>query len=191
MALHVPGADDDTALAAGIAQHANQWLASHLLLMVGWTLLAVGLASVSRLARGGRGSLLTAIGSCVGAVGALLLAVADVTHGVVAYALAGQVSPQRSTEIQNAYFHNPVVGVLMIAAMLLPLGVLVLGVGVVRSRVVPQWAGVTLTMSPLAIQVVGAAGPWEVLGAAPPVVGCWVLARAVADAGDPSVPPRG
>ena len=178
MVLHPSGADDDTSLAASIAAHPEQWLASHLLLSVGWAVLAVGLASAARVARG-RAGYLTMFGSVAGAAGATLMSLADVTHGVVAYALAGQVSPARSIAIQTTYFHNPVIAAIMMGSMLLPAGVLALGASVLWSRAVHRWAGITLLVSPLLIQAADAAGPAEILCGLPLVIGTSVLARAV------------
>jgi hypothetical protein len=177
MVLHPSGVDDDTALAASIVAHADQWMASHLLLAVGWAALAVGLASAARVARG-RAAYVTLFGSIVGAAGADLMSFADITHGVVAYALAGQVSPARSVAIQTAYFQHPVVGVIMMGSMLLPVGVLALAVSALVSRVIPFWAGIVLLVGPLAIQAADAAGPGEILCGLPLVVGTTALARA-------------
>jgi hypothetical protein len=178
MVLHPSGADDDTGLATSIAAHPDQWLASHLLLTVGWAALAVGLASTARVARG-RAAYLTVFGSAAGAAGATLMSLADVTHGVVAYALAGQVSPARSIAIQTAYFHNPVIAAIMMGSMLLPVGVLALGASVLWSRVVPRWAGIVLLVSPLLVQAADAAGPGEILCGLPLVIGTSTLACAV------------
>jgi hypothetical protein len=153
-------------------------MASHLLLAVGWAALAVGLASAARVARG-RAAYVTLFGSIVGATGAGLMSFADITHGVVAYALAGQVSPARSIAIQTAYFQHPAISVLMMGSMLLPVGVLALGVSVLASRVIPFWAGIALLVSPLAIQAADAAGAGEILCGLPLVIGTTALARAI------------
>jgi hypothetical protein len=104
---------------------------------------------------------------------------ADITHGVVAYALAGQVSPASSIAIQTAYFAHPAISVLMMGAMLLPVGVLALGVSVLASRVIPLWAGIALLVSPVAIQAADAAGAGEILCGLPLVIGTTALARAI------------
>lgn len=151
MALHVPGAPEDEALTRTVAEHSSQWLASHLLSGFGLALLAAGTATVVRLARG-RGARLTAIGAVVTSSGAALMSLGDVAHGSVAFALAEQVDPARSLEIQKAFFGDPAIAVLSGAGMLLPLGILILGAAVLRSRVAPRWVGAMLLLSPIAVQ---------------------------------------
>jgi hypothetical protein len=181
MALHQSGADDSNAAAELAANHPSQWIAAHLLLTVGWAVLGIGIASVIRLARA-RGATLTVLGTAVATLGAGLMSLADVTHGVVQYALGGQLPTDQSVAIQTAYFHHPIIGIMMMAGMLLPAGLIVLGIGLLQSRAVPVWAAVLLIASPIAIQAAGAAGVWETVAGIPLLASCTVLARAVARA---------
>ena len=181
MALHVAGDGSaaDEHLMREIEAQAGQWLASHLLLAVGMALVAGGAVSLFRLARG-RGAVLTAVGAGLAVVGAALTSWGDLAHGALAYALAGEVDAARSLEIQEGYFFHPAVAVLSFGGMLLPLGVVVLGIALLRSRAVPVWAAVVLLISPVLITVGFASGYRMFLLGLPFVAGLVVLARAVA-----------
>lgn len=177
LVLHLPGAPEDAGLTRAIAEQPSRWLAAHLLGALGLVLLAAGVARVARVARG-RGAALAAAGALTASVGATLLALGDSAHGSVAYALAGRVDPAAALEIEKAFFGNPAVAALSGAGMLLPLGILLLGAGVLRARLVPRWAGVVLLLSPLAVQAaLLARGPAHYLLVLPFVVGMVVLAR--------------
>jgi hypothetical protein len=181
MALHVAGDGSaaDEHLMHEIEAQSGQWLVSHLLLAAGMALVAGGAAAVFRLARG-RGAVLTAIGAGLMVVGAALTSWGDLAHGALAYALAGQVDAAQSLEIQEAYFFHPAVAVMSFGGMLLPLGMVVLGIALVRSRAVPRWAAAVLLVSPVLITVGFASGYRMFLLGIPFVVGLAVLARAVA-----------
>jgi hypothetical protein len=187
MALHVAGDGSaaDEHLMHAIEAHSTQWLVSHLVLAAGMALIAGGAVAIFGLARG-RGAALTAVGAGLMAVGAVLSSWGDISHGALAYALAGQVDAARSLEIQNAYFLHPAVAVLSFGSMLLPLGVVVLGIGLLRSRVVPRWAAAVLLGSPVLITVGFASGYRMLLLGIPFAVGLCVVARAVARAGRPA-----
>jgi hypothetical protein len=181
MALHVPGDGSaaDVALMRTIDAQPTQWLISHLLLAVGMALVAVGAVAAFRIARG-RGGAATAIGAGVMAVGGSLMSLGDLGHGVLAYALSGHVDPATSLEIQEAYFLNPAVVVLSFGGMLLPVGVVVVGIALLRSRAVPRWAAGVLIVSPILITVGFASGYRMLLLGIPFVVGLAVLARRIA-----------
>jgi hypothetical protein len=178
LALHISGAPEDESLARVIAEHPSRWLASHLLSAFGLVLLTIGMAAVVGMARG-QGAKLAKIGASMTALGAMLMAFGDVAHGSVGFALAGQVDPATSLAIQKSFFAYPTIGILSGAGMFLPLGLLTLGVGTLRSRLLPRWAGVTLLLSPIAVQVALLAdGPAHSLLLLPFVVGMAALARA-------------
>jgi hypothetical protein len=181
MALHVAGdgSEADEELVRTIEAHSAQWLVSHLLLAAGMTLVAGGAVTAFRMARG-RGAALTALGAGVMAVGAVLMSLGDLAHGVLAYALSGHVDPATSLEIQESYFFHPAVAVLSFGGMLLPLGVVVLGIALLRSRAVPRWAAVVLMISPVLISVGFASGTRMLVLGIPFVVGLGILARAIA-----------
>lgn len=181
MALHVAGDGSaaDEHLMHEIEAHAGQWLASHLLLAAGMALVAGGAVSLLRLARG-RGAVLTAVGAGLMVVGGALTSWGDLAHGALAYALAGEVDPARSLEIQETYFFHPAVAVMSFGGMLLPLGVIVLGIALLRSRAVPVRAAVVVLLSPVLITVGFASGYRMFLLGVPFVAGLAVLARAVA-----------
>jgi hypothetical protein len=148
MGLHIAGdgtAPDESFVHAVEAQ-LPQWLTSHLLLSAGMALVAGGALSIFRLARG-RGAVLTAVGAVFMVIGGALMSLGDLAHGALAYALAGQVGAAESLAIQEGYFLHPAIAVLSFGGMLLPLGVAVLCVGLLRSRAVPRWAVVVLLLS--------------------------------------------
>lgn len=179
MSLHVKEVAVDESLVRAVTAHPSQWLASHLLQSFGMALVAIGALSLWRLARG-RGATLTAAGAAVVSAGGGLMALGDVAHGAVAYALIGKVDDTTSLAIQKAYFDHPAILLLSLGGMLLPAGVLVLGAGVLRSGVVPRWTALVLLLSPIAIQIAFVTAiPMAVLGLLF-VVGMAGLARSVA-----------
>ena len=179
MALHAEGLPDE-AFVRTVQTQPGQWLTSHLLLAFGNALIALGAAAVAvRMARG-RGATLTAVGAVVASVGGVLMSLGDLGHGAVAYSLVDHVAVADSLAIQEAYFSNPAIAVVSFGGMLLPLGLMVLGFGLVRSRLVPRWAAVVLLVSPILIQASMASGPQMVLFGLPLVVGMGALARGLA-----------
>lgn len=182
MSLHVKGLPEDLSLIRTVSAHPSLWLASHLLQSVGMALLAAGALAVWRLAHG-RGATLTALGAAVTTAGAALMALGDIAHGAVAFALAGRVDDAASLAIQKGFFANPAVLTLFTGGTLLPLGVLLLGAGVLRSGAVPRWLGLVVLVSPIFVQLgFNTAVPLALAGL-PFVVGMAGLARAAARAG--------
>jgi hypothetical protein len=180
MTLHPKGGTPDVALMRDIAAHSSQWLASHLLMGFGWALVAAGMMTVLRLAKG-RGATLTAVGAVIASMGAGLSAFGDMAHGALAYALVDQVEPAASLAIQEAFFTHPAFAVISFGGMLLPLAILLLGVAMLRSRALPRWAAIVLMLSPFLIQLgfMVTELPFPVL-VLPFVVGLAALARAIA-----------
>jgi hypothetical protein len=181
MALHVEGdgSEADVEFVRTVEAQSTQWLASHLLLAAGMALMAGGAVAVFRMARG-RGAALTAVGAGAMAVGGVLMSLGDLAHGALAYALSGHVDPATSLEIQESYFFHPAVAVISFGGMLLPLGVVVLGIALLRSRAVPRWAAVVLMISPILISVGFASGTRMLVLGIPFVMGLVILARAIA-----------
>lgn len=181
MALHVAGdgGPADAAFIRSVEAHTAQWLASHVLLGFGMALIAGGAATVCRLARG-RGATLTAIGAATTSVGAALMALGDLAHGAVSYALAGHVDAAASLAIQEAYFTNPVIAVMSFGGMVMPLGVVLLGVALLRSHRVPRWAAIVLLVSPIVISLGFASGARMLVLGLPFLVGMGALARETA-----------
>jgi hypothetical protein len=167
MGLHIGATPEDERLAIAIAED-PLWLTTHLLLGFGFALLAFGLASSLFLLRG-RGAQLTGIGAVVGALGALVMSFSDLTHGAVGFALGTHVSPATSLQIHTAYFEHPAILGMNTGPLLLPLGMILLGAGLLRSRAVPRWMPVVVMLCPLAIHASFAVG-------LPPVVNGLLLA---------------
>lgn len=179
MALHAEGLPDE-AFVRTVETQPGQWLTSHLLLAFGNALIALGAAVVAvRMARG-RGATLTAVGAVMASVGGLLMSLGDLGHGAVAFSLAERVAVPESLAIQEAYFSNPAIAVVSFGGMLLPLGVMILAFGLLRSRLIPRWATIVLLVSPVVIQAGMAAGPQMLIFGLPFVVGMTALARTAA-----------
>jgi hypothetical protein len=123
---------------------------------------------------------LTAVAAVVGVVGSVVSAFDDATLGVLTYALAGHVPPTEALRIETAYFGNPVVSTLGTGVMVVPLGMVLLGIAMLRSRAVPGWAAALLVLSPVPVQLVDASGAAALGAGVPLLVGLTVLARALA-----------
>lgn len=149
MALHIGAMPEDVRLAIAIAED-PLWLTTHLLLGFGFALLAFGLASSLFLLRG-RGAKLTGVGAAVSALGALVMSFSDLTHGAVGFALGTHVTPATSLEIHMAYFEHPAILGMNTGPLLVPLGMILLGAGLLRSRAVPRLMAVVIMLAPLAI----------------------------------------
>lgn len=186
MALHLPRMAEDTRLTQAIAAESGQWLASHLLLGIGLTVTAAALLATVTTVRG-RGATLIRVGAVLTATGAGLMALGDVSHGAVAFALADQVDPATSLEIQNAYFTQPAILGLNAGSLVITLGMIVLGAGLLRSRLVPVWGGIVVLVTPILIQAGMGMGLPPVLHGVPFVVGLTVYAAGRRRAEQPAV----
>ena len=182
MALHEqwvgPGEPDETFIRT-VEGSLTQWGISHFLLTAGLALMAGGATTIFRLARG-RGAVLTAVSATAVVLGAALMSLSDLLHGFLQYALAGQVDAATSLTIQEAYFSLPANAVLNTGATLLPLGFVVLAVGLLRSRAVPRWAALVLLLGPVGIMLGFEFHNLKLILGLPLVVGLAVLARTIA-----------
>ena len=182
MALHEqwvgPGEPDETFIRT-VEGSLTQWGISHFLLTAGLALMAGGATTIFRLARG-RGAVLTAMSATAVVLGAALMSLSDLLHGFLQYALAGQVDAATSLTIQEAYFSLPANAVLNTGATLLPLGFVVLAVGLLRSRAVPRWAALVLLLGPVGIMLGFEFHSLTLILGLPLVVGLAALARAIA-----------
>jgi hypothetical protein len=173
LALHLGAMPEDERLAQAIADD-PQWAVSHVLLGIGFALVAIGLTHAVALARG-RGAALTGVGALLAGLGAVLMSLSDIAHGAVGLALRGQVDAPQSLDIHLAYFEQPAVMTLNLGPMLLTLGLLVLGVGLLRSRTVPRWAGAAVLLTPIAVNASFALSLPPYLQAVPFLAGMLVL----------------
>jgi hypothetical protein len=82
-----------------------------------------------------------------------------------------------STHVQVGFETLPYVGWAGLASAFFPLGCLLLGIGALLSRRVPTWGAILLLLGPVGIMVAGA-GPLELLGTAPLMIGLATVARA-------------
>lgn len=152
LALHLRGGVDDIAFVRRVEQAPGMWLTGHVLMAVGGLLLVVGLMAVPRLAaRRGRRAL--TVGAGLSAVGAASTALGDFAHGSLAYVLVGAVSAEHSLEIQEQFFSQPVLAAVSMLGLLLPLGMFVIGCGLLYSRAVPAPAALILLVAPFTIQL--------------------------------------
>ena len=183
MALHVPplenGLEPDEAWIRKVEEQLTQWMTSHFLLTVGLALMAGGATTIFRLARG-RGAVLTAVGAGLMVLGAALMSLSDLLHGFLTYVLAGHVNATTSLAIHEAYFMLPANAVLNNGSTLLPLGLVVLAVALLRSRAVPRWAALVLLLGPVGIMLGFEFHNLTLVFGLPLVVGISVLARAIA-----------
>lgn len=176
-ALH-PRAMGDREFVAWTNLHATQFAVAHLLIGFGLAIAAVGVWSVLRLAHGRRGTVLVA-GTVAMFVGTVGMGYDHLAHGALGYALASDstVPLGMSTHVQVGFETLPYVGWAGLASAFFPLGCLLLGIGALLSRRVPTWGAVLLLLGPVGIMVAGA-GPFELLGAAPLMIGFATVARA-------------
>ncbi|MBW3621347.1 MAG: 13E12 repeat family protein [Actinobacteria bacterium] len=93
-----------------------------------------------------------------------------------------QVDAAASLAAQEAYFAQPAIMILSMAGMLLPLGLIILAIGLVRTGVVARWLGAAVLVGPIAIQAGMASGPRMLAFGLPFVVAMGALARETARA---------
>lgn len=152
LTLHLRGGIDDVEFVRRVEAAPGAWLAGHVLMAVGGILLLLGLIAVPRIVRG-RGRRAVAIGAGISAVGAASTALGDFAHGSLAYVLVGDVPAAQSLEIQEQLFTHPLLAAVSMPGLLLPLGMLVLGGGLLYSRAVPAPAALLLLVAPVTVQL--------------------------------------
>lgn len=152
LSMHLRGGVEDVAFVRRVEDAPGVWLTGHVLMAVGGILLVLGLIAVPGLARG-RGRRAVAVGTVLSSVGAASTALGDFAHGSLAYVLVGDVSAEQSLELQKQFFSHPLLAAVSMPSLLLPLGMLVLGGGLLYSRAVPVPAALLLLVAPLTIQL--------------------------------------
>jgi hypothetical protein len=152
LAMHLRGGIADVAFVRRVEASPDAWLTGHVLMGVGGILLLLGLTAVPRLVRG-RGRRAAAVGTTLAAVGSASSALGDVTHGALAYVLVGEVDAEQSLHIQERLFTQPLLAAVSMPALLLPLGMIVLGAGLLYSRAVPTPLAVLVIVAPIAVQL--------------------------------------
>jgi len=181
--LHEADAEDHEEFLSTVGHHGAAWSLAHLLIPIGLLLFTAGFAGLLRLARG-RGAGFMVTGVVLGMVGMIATAIDAAAHGAVESALMNrpEVSLAQSEQIQVDYLHSPFVFPLTLLGMGMILGLLIAGIGLFRSRRVPRWAAVLITLSPVGLMFAGA-GAVAPLGAAPLLVGTVVVARVLLRSG--------
>jgi hypothetical protein len=152
LALHLRGGVDDVEFVRRVEEGPGVWLTGHVCMAVGGVLLLLGLIAVPSLVRD-RGRRAVAIGAGMSAVGAVASALGDFAHGTLAYVLVGDVSAEDSLKIQDQFFTHPLIAAVAMPGLLLPIGMLVLGGGLLYSRAVPGPAALLVLVAPIAIQL--------------------------------------
>lgn len=152
LTLHLRGGVEDVAFVRRIEAAPEQWLIAHVLSAVGGVLLAFGLPTVLRLSRG-RGRVAIRLGVILAMLGAACTALGDFAHGSLAYVLTDHADAHQSLDVQKDFFYEPAFAAISILGNLLPLGMLVLGIGLLISKTVPALAAILLLVGPLVIQV--------------------------------------
>jgi hypothetical protein len=174
-----PGEMEDREFVIWTSHHATQFAIAHLLIGIGCTVAATGIWSVLRLARGKRSALLVAgvISTFLGMIG---MAYDHLAHGAVGYAFASSPQPiplGTATDAQVHFETLPYVGWSGMLMAFFPLGVILLGIGLLVSKRVPAWGAILLLLSPVGIMFAGV-GPLEVLGSTPLMIGFATVAWA-------------
>lgn len=152
LALHLRGGVDDVEFVRRVEEAPGVWLAGHVCMAVGGILLLLGLTAVPSLVRG-RGRRVVTIGAGLSAVGAVSTALGDFAHGTLAYVLVGDVSAEASLKLQDEFFTHPLLAAVTMPGLLLPVGMLVLGLGLLQSRAVPAPAAALVMMAPILVQL--------------------------------------
>lgn len=152
LTMHLRGGIDDVEFVRRVEAAPGVWLAGHVLMAVGGVLLLLGLIAVPRLVRG-RGRRAVAVGAGLSAVGAASTALGDFAHGSLAYVLVGDVPAAQSLEIQQQFFTHPLLAAVSMPGLLLPIGMLVLGGGLLYSRAVPTPAALLVLVAPVTVQL--------------------------------------
>lgn len=152
LALHLRGGVDDVDFVRRVEAAPTVWLVGHVVMAVGGLLLLVGLRAVPALAPG-RGRRLVLAGAALAAVGAAASALGDFAHGTLAYVLIDDVPAEQSLTIQEQFFTHPLLAAVTMPGLLLPIGMLVLGAGLLRSRAVPVPAALLVLVAPFLVQL--------------------------------------
>lgn len=186
MGLHLPGMPEDLGIPRAIAAAPSRWLAAHLLHGFGFAFIAIGVTHALP-GRRGRGATLTAGGALLTSFGATVMALSDIAHGAVGFALT-EVDPATSLAVHEVYFEHPAILGLNTAPMLLSLGMVLLGAGLLRSRRHPRWIGAAVLLAPIAVNVAFSLGLPTWLHGLPIAIGmtalAWTLVRTPQPAGD-------
>lgn len=151
LAMHPRGGGADLDFLRQVEEEPTRWLVGHVVMTVGGVLLLIGFTAVPALARD-RARRVVATGAVMAQIGAICTALGDFAHGALAYVLIDDVPVEKSLEIQNQFFEQPLLALISMPSLLLPIGVLVLGVGLLISRAVPVVVGVLVLISPIAVQ---------------------------------------
>lgn len=152
LSVHLRGGVESVEFVRRVEDAPGPWLTGHVLMAVGGILLAFGLVAVPGLANG-RGRRAVAVGAGLSAVGAASTALGDFAHGSLAYVLVGNVSAEQSLQIQEEFFSQPMLAAVSMPGLLLPLGMLVLGGGLLYSRAVPAPAALLVLVAPITVQL--------------------------------------
>ena len=179
--MHDEGQDDDETFVRLISGHINRWVLVHLLVTLGWLLLVVGAGALdpphARTRPSSRSWSRRRCSSWVRSRWAF----ENLSHGILAYALNGRpdVDLHTATQIQLDYFElSWTRSIVMLQACAL-LAMVVMGIGAIRSRLVPTWAGVVLCVSLFPL-FMAPEGPVGLLAGLPLMVGLAALARSAA-----------
>jgi hypothetical protein len=173
LALHLGAMPEDERLTQAIADDPD-WAVSHMLLGIGFALVAIGAAHAVTVVRA-RGAVLAGVGAVLMSLGAVLMALSDIAHGALGLALRGHVDAGQSLDIHLSYFEHPAVLGMNIGPMLLTLGMIAMGIGLLRARSVPRWAGAVFLVTPIAVNASFMLSLPPYLQALPFLVGMLVL----------------
>lgn len=153
LSLHLRGgAPESVEFARRVEAASGIWITGHVLMAVGGILVLVGMLAVPGLVHG-RGRRVVLVGTSMCVIGAASSALGDFAHGALAYVLVGDVSAEQSIEIQKQFFYHPLLAGVSMPGLLLPIGILVVGGGLLYARAVPVPAGLLLLAAPVTVQL--------------------------------------
>jgi hypothetical protein len=167
VALHPRDTPEGAATLARIAGGDRvRWMVVHLLEPASWLLLGAVAFVASRIAAEKGRSLIT-MGGALAGLGAVSIALIVYSHGEAYLFMSSPgIDLSAMEKLYDRYYHGmPLVGPLGLAFWL---GMMVLGIGLYRSGVVPRWAAILLALAP-AVNFAGKALPAVVIGL--PLVG--------------------
>ena len=188
---------DDTKGAEHTLEHLagderTMWTIVHLVEPFAWLLLATTLLlALPRLvADGGRGRRLVSIGSVLAFIGFVSIAFIVYSHGEAFLFMSADGVDRDAMEPLFKQFETGM-PLAALPSLLSRIGLIVAGIGLLRSRTVPRWVGVLLLIAPFTMQA-GSAGLPVVLSIVlflgPLVAAMGGVAGRIATTGGPALP---
>ena len=162
-----------------IADHRSDYAAAGILGVIGFGCFILGAAALSQLARA-RGAAWVTTGAAMTAVGAFSMGATFWGFAVAARLLtADGVDRDAAAQILDEGNESAYVGIGWGVGMAVLLGLIVIGIGLLRARTVPQWLAALLIVSPFTAFFAGDDKVLSTLGWIPMIAAFALLAREV------------